>query len=136
MTVYAHTHVFRDATITINSVAYANQLSKAQLTPDTPIQTQRTLVPDGAIVDIDSSVWTLSLTGVESRHSTGLAAALDAAAGTQIDVVLQPKTGSGQDVATFTIVAVPVSFGGEQGNFRTFDQDFPVVGQPVFSQSS
>lgn len=133
---YARAHVVRNATITINAVEYKAQITKAQLIPDTPIQTLRTLVPDGVIQDVDSTVWTFEMSGVEARGAGSLGAALDTAAGTVVEVVLQPKAGSAQDVATFSIVAMPISFGGEQGSFRTFEAEFPVTGQPVFTQSA
>ncbi|MBQ1042367.1 hypothetical protein KBX03_07595 [Micromonospora sp. C72] len=134
MPAYAGAAVYRDASITIDGTEYANQLTKARLVPDTPIQTVRTLVPDGAVVDVDSTTWTLELSGFQSIAVTGsgLADALsDAAQGEHLDVVLTPKKGAGLRKKTFTIVAVPVEFGGEQGNFMTFDATFPVVGEPV-----
>lgn len=136
MAVPAGVHVMRNATITIDTVEFANSVTKARLVPDTPTQTLRTLVPDGVVVDIDSTVWTFEMSGVQAWAASALAKTLNDAAGTEVDVVLQPKVGSAQDKATFTIVAMPVEFGGEQGNFRTFEAEFPVVGQPVFSTST
>lgn len=135
MPAYAGAHVMRNASVTIGAVEYANQVTKARLVPDTPIQTLRTLVPDGAIQDIDSTVWTLELSGIQDMLTGGLAKALNDAAGTELDVVLQPKSGSAQSTATFTIIAMPVEFGGEQGNFRTFEGEFPVVGAVTFGTS-
>jgi hypothetical protein len=130
-------YVLRDATVTIDSDEYANQCTKARLVPDTPVQTLRTLVPDGIVVDVDSTAWTFELSGVQDwTNSTGLADALNDAKGTQVVVVLVPRAGVGKPQATFTIVAMPVDFGGEQGNFNTFEGSFPVVGQPVFGTVS
>lgn len=136
MPAYTRAHVMRDSTVTMAAVTYTNQVSKARLVPDTPVQTKRTLVPDGAIQDVDSTVWMLELSGVQDYGSGGLAAALNDAAGEQVELVIQPKNGTGQDEATVTIIAMPVEFGGEQGAFRTFEASFPVVGQPVIAQSS
>jgi hypothetical protein len=136
MTAFAGAHVMRNAVITIDDVVYGNQVTKARLVPDTPIQTLRTLVPDGVVQDVDSTIWTLELSGVQAYGTGSLGAALNAASGTQIEVIVQPKAGTAQDVATCTIIAMPVEFGGEQGNFRTFDATFPIVGAPVFSQSA
>jgi hypothetical protein len=134
MTVYSDAYLFRDATITIDDTDYANQITKARLVPDTPIQTVRTLVPDGVIQDVDSTVWSFEITGVQSKSATtSLAAALNTAKGTQVDCVLTPSNGSGNVTASFTIVAVPVDFGGDQGAINTYDATFPVVGQPVFA---
>lgn len=136
MTVYARAHVMRNIVATLEAVSYANQLSKARLIPDTPIQTMRTLVPDGVIQDIDSTVWSLELSGVQDYGAGGLADALNDASGTVLTLILQPKAGTGQDTATCEVLCLPVEFGGEQGSFRTFDTTLPVIGQPVFSQSS
>lgn len=136
MPAYAGAHVMRDAKVTIESVEYANQVTKARLVPDTPIQTLRTLVPDGTVQDVDSTSWTLELSGIQDMKTGGLAKALNDAAGTQLDVVLQPKNGTGESTATFTIIAVPVEFGGEQGNYRTFEGEFPVVGAVTFGTAA
>lgn len=135
MTAFASAHVMRDALVTINAVEYANQVTKARLVPDTPIQTLRTLVPDGVVQDVDSTVWTLELEGIESRKTGGLAKALDALVGTTVTCVIVPKAGTGNDSATCSIVVVPVSFGGEQGEWRTFEAEFPVSGAVVFDDA-
>lgn len=132
MTAFAGAYVLRDASVTIDDVEYANQLYKARLVPDTPIQTQRTLVPDGVVTDVDSTVWTFEIEGLQGWKSGGLAAALNAAAGTQIEVILVPKNGTGEKNATFTIIAMPLPFGGDQGSFVVGAVTFPVVGAPVF----
>lgn len=128
--------LYRDAVVTIDSVEYANQVNKARLVPDTPTVTYKTLVPDGVVQDTDTTTWQFELSGLQIRGVTGLAAALNAAAGDEIEVILQPKSGTGQPTATFTMVAMPVEFGGEQGNYLTFDATFPVVGQPTFGTSA
>lgn len=128
-------HVMRNATLTVNGTAYANQATRARLVPDTPIQTVRTLVPDGVVQDVDSSVWTFELSGLQIWVTGGLAWNLNDLAGEEVDVVLEPAEGSGRETATFTMIAMPVEFGGEQGAYRTFEASFPVVGAPVFSPS-
>jgi hypothetical protein len=128
--------VYKNASVEIDSVEYANQNTRARLVPDTPIQTMRTLVPDGVIQDVDSSVWTFELAGAQIWSTGGLAKALNDNAGEQLDVVLQPKLGTGQPTATFTIIALPVPFGGDQGQILPFEASFPVVGAPVFGTSS
>lgn len=136
MPAYANAHVMRDATVTVEAVAYTNQVTKARLVPDTPVQSVRTLVPDGQVQDVDSTLWTLEISGLQSTKTGGLAKAFNDAAGDQIEVVIQPKNGTGEDTATVTIIAMPVEFGGEQGAFRTFEAEFPVVGQPAFGTAS
>lgn len=135
---YTRAHVMKFSTIVIDSVEYNNQLTKVRLVPDSPIQTLRTLVPDGIIQDADSATWTLEVGGVQDRGPLGFGKAMDdaVASGELLTMVLQPKVGSAQDVATVQILPVPIEFGGEQGNFRTFETSFAVVGQPAFSQSA
>jgi hypothetical protein len=137
MTAPTGAYVLRNATITIGATTFSNQLTKAQLVPDTPVQTLKTLVPDGVVQDVDTTSWTLELAGVQDwTNTTGIADSLNDANGTQVDCVLIPKAGVGKPKATFTIVAMPVDFGGEQGSFNTFEATFPVVGEPVFGTES
>lgn len=127
-------HVYRDAVVTIATVEYANQLRIARLVPDTPIQSYRTLVPDGAIQDVDSPLWTFEITGLQINVTGGLAKALRAATvGSELAVVLTPHDDSGEDTAAFDILVIPPPFGGTQGEFGTMEMVFPVLGQPVFS---
>lgn len=127
-------HVYRDAIVTIDEVEYANQVRIARLTPDTPTQTYRTLVPDGVVQDVDSAAWTFELTGLQINRTGGLAKALRALApGEIVEVTLAPHDAVGEDQATFSIVSMPAPFGGEQGSFGTMEMVFPVQGQPVFS---
>jgi hypothetical protein len=128
--------VYRDALVTIATVEYANQTIKARLVPDVPIQTVRTLVPDGAISDVDSPVWTFEVSALQINGAGGLALALRSATlGSTLACILQPKTGSSLPKATFNIMALPVPFGGDQGAYLTFDAVFPVIGAPVFGTS-
>lgn len=130
-------HVWRDALITVGATAFANQVRVARLVPDQPIQTYRTLVPDGAVVDVDSPVWTLELTGLQINRTTGLAHVLRLAAATPdtlLSFVLAPHDADGEDKATFSVRPIHVPFGGEQGSFGTMELVLPVVGQPVFAE--
>jgi hypothetical protein len=128
--------VYRDALVTVDGTDYTNQLRKARLVPDQPIQTYKTLVPDGAVQDTDSEVWTFELEGLQINIAGGLAAYLRGLpTGTQISCVLQPKTGVGQPRATFTAVALKPEFGGEQGAFLTKTLTLPVIGVPTFGTS-
>lgn len=140
MPAFTGAYVYKNASITINTVEYANQHTKALLTPETPVQTARTLVPDGVVVDVDSPMWTFELSALQSMAVTGSAGLSDvlnaATPGTQMSVVLTPKVGTGLRKATFTILAMPVAFGGEQGNFLTFDAVFPVVGSVTFGTAA
>jgi hypothetical protein len=125
--------VAKNATLTIATVAYANQVRVARLVPDAPIQTYRTLVPDGIVQDVDSPSWTLELTGLQINKAGGLAKALRAMEpGDTVSCVLAPQAGEGESAA-FDVMAVPVPFGGEQGSFATMELVFPVIGEPVFT---
>src|SRR5688572_23137379 len=127
-------HVYKDAVVTVNEVEYANQVRVARLVPDVPIQTYRTLVPDGIVQDVDSAAWTFELQGLQINRTGGLAKALRALApGEIVEVVLAPHDAVGEDQATFNVLAVPAPFGGEQGSFGTMELVFPVQGQPVFA---
>jgi hypothetical protein len=126
--------VLKDSSLKVATVEYANQCTKAQLIPDTPVQSVRTMVPDGQVSDTDSAIWTFALSFLQINSTGGLAKALRTAAiGTQMAVVYTPKVGTGQDVMTFTIVSTPPPFGGDQGAYLMCDMTFAVIGQPVAS---
>ena len=130
-------HVYKNALVTVEGVEYANQVRIARLVPDVPIQSYRTLVPDGVVQDVDSAVWTFELTGLQINRTGGLAQALRALPpGSEIEVELAPHNAVGEEMATFTAMVVPPPFGGEQGSFGTMELVLPVVGQPVFDSIS
>lgn len=129
-------HVYKNAIVTIDSVEYANQLRVARLVPDQPVQTMRTLVPDGTVQDVDSATWVFEIAGLQINQAGGLADALRAADGTEIEVTLQPRAGTGQATATFTVKALMPPFGGEQGQWLQQELELPVVGAPVFGTSA
>lgn len=127
--------VYRDALITVDGTDYANQLSKARLVPDQPVQSMRTLVPDGAVQDADSVLWTLEIAGLQINIAGGLAAYLRSISGLQFAGVVQPKTGVGLPKATFTGLALMPPFGGDQGAFLVIDITLPVIGGVTFGTS-
>lgn len=135
-TPYSRAFIMRDSVVTIDSVDYNNQLSAVRFVPDTPIEQMPVLVPTGTVTDTSTTLWQCELTGIQDNGSGSLGAALRAASGTKIPIVFQPRVGTGQDVLSATIVAMPIEFGGEQGSWRTFSITLPVDGQPVFTQST
>lgn len=127
--------VYRDALITVDGTDYANQLNKCRLVPDQPIQTYRTLVPDGVVQDVDSVVWTLEITGLQINIVGGLAAYLRTNSALTLAWVVQPKTGVGLPKATFSAIALMPEFGGEQGAYQVIDMSLPVLGGVTFGTS-
>ena len=128
--------VFKNAVITIDSVEYANQLRVARLVPDQPVQTYRTLVPDGAVSDVDTATWTLEITGLQINDAGGLSKALRDANGAKLVATLQLKAGTGQATATFTFTPLMPPFGGEQGAWLEQELSMPVDGTPVWGVSA
>ena len=129
-------YVMKDSSIKIETVEYNNQMTRGRLVPDVPIQTRRTLTPDGVVQDVDSAAWTFEVAALQKNDTGGLAKALrDATPGSELDVEYIPKNGLSQPMATFTIIALRVVFGGDQGSWADFEAVFPVKGQPVFGTS-
>lgn len=135
-TPYTRAFVMRDSVVTIDAIDYNNQLRMVRFVPDTPIEQMPVLVPTGTVTDTSTTIWTCELEGIQDNGTGSLGAALRTAAGTKIPIVFQPRTGTGQDKVTATIVAMPIEFGGEQGAWRMFNITLPVDGQPVFAQST
>lgn len=119
----------KDASITWDGVEYLGNTTRALLTPDTPTQQLRTLDPGYVLSDVDSATWTFGVAGPQVQD--GLADYLFDNQGAEVEIVLTPKRGSGNNTYTFTIVAMAVPIGGDQGGFNTFEATFPVVGEPV-----
>lgn len=131
MAAYTGGFVLKNALLTLEGTDFSNQVSKARLVPDVNVQTMRTLVPDGQIVDIDSAVWTLELSGVQDHETGGLADFLSDNAGTLQTLVLAPRNAAGKAKWTIEVMCMPVDVGGEQGEWTTFDVELPCQGQPV-----
>lgn len=133
----AGAYVLRNPIITIAGTSYAGQLTKARLVPDIPVLQLRTLDPASVATDVDSATWILELNGVQNwKDGQGVADKLHDLAGTSVQVVLQPRPGTGERVATFNIIAHDVEFGGERGEFATFEAEFPVEDVPVFTNAA
>lgn len=128
--------MLRDCLVSFGGTAYANQVTKARLVPDTPIQQLRTLVPDGTVTDVDSTQWSLELSGIQDWETGGFAAYCNTNNGALVTAIIAPKVGSGKRQATVSVRIVPVDFGGDQGAFATFDATFPVNGTPTFANQA
>lgn len=126
-------YVMRDSSIEIDSVEYNNQMTRGRLVPDVPVQQRRTLTPSGTVSDVDNAAWTFEVAALQKNNAGGLAKALrDASPGDILDVVYAPQDGLSQPQATFQILAMPVVFGGDQGQWADFEAVFPVIGSPTF----
>ncbi len=125
--------VMKNSLVSVEATDYANQLTRARLVPDTPSQTTRTLVPDGAITDVDSPAWTFEIAGLQKQATGGLASLLNSSTpGDLLDIIFEPsKSISGQPHYVFQVVAKPVPVGGDQGAQSTFEVVLEVIGQPV-----
>jgi hypothetical protein len=125
-------YVLKDASVSIEAIEYNNQCTRARLVPDVPIQQRRTLVPDGVVSDVDSAIWVFEVAALQKNGTGGLAKALRDAE----PVILVPQDGLSMPQATFTILALPVVFGGDQGSWADFEASFPVIGSPVFGTTA
>lgn len=125
--------VLKDSEVLIEGTDYANQMTRSRLVPEVPVQTIRTLVPDGNISDVDSPAWTWEIAGIQKLATGGLLKLLnDATPGDLLDVVWQPlKDVVGQPQYAFTVKAKPGPIGGDQGAFATFEMVLELEGEPV-----
>lgn len=125
----------KNAIVTFDDVDYQNQVSKARFVPAQETQSYKVLVPDGTQSDTDNPTWVLELTGLQIHLAGGLAAAMRAAVGTTVEVVLQPVAGFSQPIGTADVIVPAVPFGVEQGTWETMDLSCPVVGEPTWGTS-
>lgn len=127
-------YVLRDALFTVEGTDYANQCTSVVMTPTQETQTLKTMVPDGAVQDVDSATWVLNINGIQDYVAArGLARYISDNSGLQLDIVFEPKKGG--VTATATVVGKRIPFGGEQGAFTVFDIELPMIGEPVFDPS-
>lgn len=129
MPVATGAYVVKNCSVKFATVEYANQHTKAQIVPDTSVVTQKTLDPTGTLQDVDTPTYAFEVSGLQGDT---LWTEINNHAGEHLEVVFQPKPGG--TIATFTIVAMALAFGDEQGKFAAFDASFPVVGVPVYSE--
>lgn len=131
MPAYGGAYVLKDGILKFGATDYTNQHWDCTIEPETPIQQQRTMVPDGQVSDADSATWVMKLTGFQDWESTGLAAFLWANANLTSSFTYATKKGSGkvQFTGTVTIVAPPI--GGKQGEFAQIEIELPLTGAPV-----
>lgn len=125
----------KNSVITIDDDDYQGEVSKARFVPAQETQTYKVLVPSGTQSDTDNPTWTLELTALQIHKAGGLAAVLRAAAGTTIEVTVQPIAGFSQPTATADIIVPAIPFGVEQGQWETMDLVCPVVGEPTYGTS-
>lgn len=127
--------VIKDALVSLGPVGgpevdYTNQLDTATVSPEQATQTKKTLVPDGTLQDVDSSVWTLTLAGIQDYVAArGLARYLFDHEGEKADFTVEPIAGGVGMTGTCVLKSVP--FGGETGNWAEMSIELPVVGRPA-----
>lgn len=128
--------VMRNASATFDTTEYKSQLTKAELVPSTETQQLKTLDPNTTHSDVDSASWTFDISGVQDwQVAQGLADFLHDNHGQVVEVVLQPKAGTGQRIATFDVICMSPNFGGSQGEWALMELSLPVDGVPAFSVS-
>lgn len=128
---YAGAFVLRNSLFTLGGTSFANQVWDVTLEPDTPVQQQRTLVPDGTISDVDSATWVMKVSGLQDPQSSGLAAYLTTNAGTQVAFTYAPVNTVGKVKYSGTVIVVYPTIGGEQGEFAQMELEMPIIGTPT-----
>ena len=131
MPAYTGAFVLRNSVFTLGGTSFANQVWDVTIEPDTPVQQQRTLVPDGTISDVDSATWVMKVTGLQDPQAGGLAAYLFANAGTQAAFTYAQVNTAGKVKYSGTVIVVHPTVGGEQGEFAQFEIEMPIIGTPT-----
>lgn len=128
--------VMRNASTTFDTTEYKSQLTKSELVPSAETSQLKTLDPNTIYSDVDSNTWVFEIAGVQDWEvSVGLADFLHANHGEVVEVVLQPRPGTGQRIATFSVIAMSPPFGGSQGEWALMELSLPVDGVPAFTVS-
>ena len=131
MPAYAGARKNRNALLKLGGTTFTNQAWVSLIDPDTPDEQRRTLVPDGAVSDVDSPTWILKLTGFQDHEPGGLADFLWDNAGLTVTFEHCPEVGSGKAKFTGSLVCKHPPIGGEQGEWMQMEIELPVQGTPV-----
>ena len=127
--------IMRSSIAEFDTKDYAEELSRAELVPDTQVE-QLKLLKGNTVSDVDNPSWTFAISGIQDWTVTqGLCDFLNANHGEKVEVTFQPRMGSGQRTATFNVIAMSPNFGGEQGSWATFELELPVDGEIVWGES-
>ena len=122
----------QDGTFATTPEDFSCDVTGANLTPDTPIESKKYLC--GPKTTVGAATWTLSLDYDQDWTGTGLSTFLNANAGKQAQVVLDsPLLGA---KATCEVTLVPGPYGGAAGETAEGSVEFGVTGQPVFSAAT
>src|SRR5690606_17761741 len=108
--------IMRSSIAEFDTNDYAEELSRAELVPDTQVE-QLKLLKGNTVSDVDNPSWTFAISGIQDWTVTqGCGDFLSASRGGKVDVTFQPRLGTGQRTATFSVIAMSPNFGGEQGS--------------------
>lgn len=120
----------KNSVVKFGATDYALAVQKAQLEPDVSVDTYKTLAPAGVYSDVDTASWTLQLAGLQDYETAAsLSRYFFDNAGTQVTATIEPVAGGTS--WEVDVIIVPVTIGGEQGSFATFEAELAVVGQPT-----
>src|SRR5690606_41529189 len=118
--------IMRSSIAELDTNDYAEELSRAELVPDTQVELLK-LLKGNTVSDVDNPSWTFAISGIQDwTVSQCLCDFLNANHGDKIEVTFLPLLGTGQRSATFRVIAMSPNVGGEQGPWATFELELPV----------
>jgi hypothetical protein len=125
---------FDDVILTIDGDDYAPAASKASLDPAVSLTRFQGLKPD-ADFPASSTDWSLGLSYTQDWDSSAsLSRYLFANQGSEVDVTLKPKSGSGPSF-TMVLHIVAGSVGGSTRTHAVADVTLPLKGQPALVEA-
>src|SRR5690606_23803825 len=128
--------IMRSSIAEFDTTDYAEELSRAELVPDTQVE-QLKLLKGNTVSDVDNPSWTFAISGIQDWTVTqGLCDFLNANHGEKVEVTFQPRLGTGERTANFGVVATSPNFGGEQGSWATFELELPVDGEIIWGDAA
>lgn len=120
--------VLRHSLLDLDGTEFQDECTKIELVADQPSQTVRTLVPTGIITDVDSVSWQLNIEALSDVESGGLAAYLNANAGTEVAFEYAPRNTTGAVKYSGNVFVKAAGAGGSQGEFATLSVELMVNG--------
>jgi hypothetical protein len=126
----------KSATITIDSVAYADLITNVVFTPTTPTLSHKGISGKVA-TSVGATEWSVTFDYAQSFDTAGsLALKLFNDAGEKVSAVFKPEGAAAPTTITATVTLLPGSLGGAIDAAATSSVTLPVDGKPTIVPAS
>lgn len=123
--------VLKDCTLKVGTDNYEAHVSQVQFSPSSSQVNWKGLTPSSVFSDVTTATWTCSLAYAQDwTTANSLSLYLHNHEGETVDVVFQPKAGTGQPSVEATLLITPGAIGGTVDQVATATVTLGVQGKP------